>query len=141
MKPLVEFADAEAAMRSYVLPLWAARAELWKPAPTKITTDFPSTALAEGVTALQITLDGTPTVEYPATERATVRFTFWGHKNDSSKVKRGAVITQAFVATHPGDSSVFSTRILTGRLRGTDPATGNQFASFTARISLRPTAL
>lgn len=140
MKPLVTFGDAEAAMRSYLLAAWAARGEAYK--PDTISNTFPTAgALAAGQVHLQVTLDGTPTVEYPATERATVRFTYWTNAGAPSDAKRGAAITQGLVATHPGDAAVWSTRILTGRLRGTDPDTGNQFASFTARVTLRPTAL
>lgn len=127
-------------MRSYLLTAWADRDETY--APDTISNTFPTVgALAAGQVHLQVTLDGTPTVEYPATERATVRFTYWTNGDAPSDAKRGAAITQGLVATHPGDSSVWSTRILTGRLKGTDPATGNQFVSFTARVTLRPTAL
>lgn len=138
MKPLVTFPDAEAAMRDYLGPLWAARSESYK--PDVISNKFPG-ALAVGATHLQVELDGTPTVEYPATERATVRFTYWTHALAPDDAKDGAAITQALVATHPGDSDVWSTRILTGRLKGQDAATKNRFVSFTARITLRPIKL
>ena len=138
MKPLVTFADAEAVMLSYLGPSWASRAEAYK--PDTMSNSFPGT-LAAGQTHLQVELDGTPTVEYPSTERATVRFTFWTSAGAPSDAKAGAHITQAFVATHPGDGDVFSTRILTGPLKGQDAATKNRFVSFTARITLRPTAL
>lgn len=133
------FPDAERALREYLAPLWAARADVFEPAT--ITNKFPATALAGNATHLQVELDGTPTVEYPATERATVRFTFWSAPSSQDNAKNGAAVTQAFVATHPGDDDVWSTRILTGRLKGVDPDTRNNFVSFTARVSLRPQAL
>lgn len=139
MRPAVVFADAERALRDYLSPLWAARAEVYKPAT--ISNKFPASALTGNVTHLQIDLDGTPVVEYPATERATVRFTFWSAPSSQDNAKSGAAVTQALVATHPGDGDVWSTRILTGRLKGVDDDTGNNFVSFTARVSLRPTAL
>lgn len=140
MRPAVVFADAERAMREYLTPLWSARADVFKPTGI-FTNKFPAAALTGNATHLQIELDGTPVVEYPATERATVRFTFWSAPSSQDNAKNGAAITQALVATHPGDEDVWSTRILTGRLKGVDDDTRNNFVSFTARVSLRPQAL
>ncbi len=139
MRPQVTFPDAERALLGFLGPLWAARSEPFKPATR--SNKFPSAALAGNATHLQVELDGTPLVEYPATERATVRFTFWSAPSSQDNAKQGASITQALIATHPGDDDVWSTRILTGRLKGVDDDTRNNFVSFTARVSLRPTAL
>ena len=139
MKPLVEFGDAEAAMIRHISAGWATRVEAYRPAT--FTNAFPVAALRGAVTHVQVELDGTPIVEYPATERASVRFTCWAAPGQPSHAKRVAALTQAMVATHPGDADVWGTRILAGRLRGRDPATGNEFVFFTARINLRPSAL
>jgi len=139
VKPLVVFPDAERAAIDYLEDALAARGESYK--PTAVTASFPTSSPAAGTTVLQVELDGTPTVEYPATERATVRFTAWAAKGQGSKAKQAAALVQGLVATHPGDGDVFATRILTGRLEGSDPDTGYTFASFTARFSLRPSAL
>lgn len=139
MKPLVTFPDAEKAALDYLKPLLSARVESYK--PVAFSNTFPETAPAAGTTFLQVELDGTPTVAYPSTERATVRFTVWGASLEGGNAKKAASLVQGLIATHPGDSAVFATTILTGRLKGTDPTTGYPFASFTARLSLRPTAL
>lgn len=139
MKPLVVFPDAEKAALDYLKPLLSARSESHK--PVGFGNAFPATAPAAGTTFLQVELDGTPSVAYPSTERATVRFTVWAAAGEPSKAKSAASLVQGLIATHPGDSSVFATTILTGRLKGTDPDSGLPFVSFTARFSLRPTAL
>lgn len=139
MKQLVTFPDAEAVMLAYLKPLWEARAETSRPAT--FSNAFPTAAPVGVRTHLQVELDGTPTVEYPAVERATVRFTLWSAPGKTDSVKAAAAITQGLVATHPGSAQVGATRILTGRLKGVDPATKYPFVSFTARVSLRPTAL
>lgn len=140
MKPLVVFPDAERAALDYLEPLLSARSESYK--PVGFGNTFPKTAPASGTTFLQVELDGTPTVAYPSTERATVRFTVWAaSKTEGGNAKKAASLVQGLIATHPGDSSVFATTILTGRLKGTDPDSGLPFVSFTARFTLRPTAL
>jgi hypothetical protein len=140
MRPLVTFPDAEEAMLGYLKPLWQARAED-EFRPVTFGNAFPAKSPAGKATHLQIELDGTPVVEYPAVERATVRFTLWAAPGQQDAAKAAAGITQALVATHPGDQDVAATRLLTGRLKGADPTTRYPFVSFTARISLRPLAL
>lgn len=142
MKPEVRFGDPEEAMRDYLKAKWLPRSEPYKPAQSAFTNSFPKNALTGDATHVQIELDGTPSVEgYPAVERCTVRFTVWSAKGKPSNAKEAATRTEAFVYSHPGDAKVWSTKRLTGRLKGTDQASGNEFVSFTARVNMRPTAL
>lgn len=138
MKTPVVCADVEDAMRAYLEDRWNSYGGVLK--PTKVATTFPAT-LTGTQTHLQVELDGTPTVWQTGHELATVRFTFWAAPGKPSPAKAGAAITQAFVDTHPGDAAVCATTILTGRLKGIEPATKFAFASFTARVTLRPTPL
>lgn len=139
MKPTVTFPDAEAAMLRHLNAAWSDRDEAFRPSTS--TNAFPTVRPVGKATHLQVELDGTPVVEYPAVERATVRFTLWAAPGQHDSAKQAAAMAQAFVAAHPGDVDVWSTRILTGRLKGTDPSSKYPFVSFTARVSLRPTAL
>lgn len=139
MKPLVTFPDAEAVMLGYLEPLLQARDEEFLPAT--FTNRFPRSAPVGKRTHLQVELDGTPVVEYPVIERATVRFSLYAGPDNPDSAKEAASVVQALVAAHPGSDDVFSTRVLAGRLKGTDPATKYPFVSLTARINLRPTAL
>lgn len=139
MKLLVTFPDAEAALLRHLKAAWAGRDDEFLPATS--TNAFPTARPAGKATHLQVELDGTPVVEYPAVERATVRFTLWAAPGQPDSAKHAASMTQAFVAAHPGDEDVWSTRLLTGRLKGVDPSSKYPFVSFTARVSLRPTAL
>lgn len=139
MKQLVTFPDAEAVMLAYLKALWTPRVEEFRPAT--FSNAFPKAAPVGKSTHLQVELDGTPVVEYPAVERATVRFTLWAATGQPDSAKSAAAITQGLVAIHPGSAQVGATRILTGRLKGVDPASKYLFVSFTARVSLRPTAL
>lgn len=139
MKPLVTFPDAEAVMLDHLEPLLSARTDDFRPAT--FTNRFPTARPAGKRTHLQVELDGTPVVEYPAVERATVRFSLYAGPDHADSAKEAAAVVQALVAAHPGSAEVWSTRLLAGRLKGIDPATKYPFVSFTARINLRPRAL
>lgn len=140
MKPEAFFPDPEAAMIRHLEGRWEDRVEAYK--PTSFSNKFPKNKLTGDATHVQVALDGTPITEgYPATERCTVRFTVWAAPGKPSNAKDAATRCEAFVYSHPGDVDVWSTKRLTGRLKGTDQASGNEFVSFTARINMRPTAL
>lgn len=146
MKPVVTFADPEDALIRHLKARWLGRAEAYK--PTTFTNIFPvndngkDVVLTGDRTHVQVELDGTPdSSDYPMVERCTVRVTCWSAPTKPTHAKNVATRTQAFVYSHPGDDDVSSTKILTGRLKGTDPDTGNRFVSFTARVNMRPTAL
>lgn len=124
------FADAERSIVDYLNSVLA----------ENVTTGFPTpNAAATFTSAVQVAWDGTPTVEYPVTERATVRVTAWAKQPTTAKALAGKV--QGLVLSHPGDASVFAVHPLTGRLPGRDADTGLFFCSFTCRVSTVPTAV
>lgn len=140
MKPEVVFPDPEAAVIAHLKAKWLGRSESYK--PTTYSNAFPKTNLTGDQTHVQVALDGTPTVDgYPFVERCTIRVTTYAAPGKPTNAKEAATRNQAFVYAHPGDDVVWSTKNLTGRLKGTDQATGNEFVSFTARVNMRPTAL
>lgn len=134
MKPLVTFADPEAAMIGYVIERYADRPEPYK--PNSVDQKFPG-VLATGQTHVQVELEyGNPN-DYPVTERAQVRFTCYADKNSRSDVKRLASLTQGLVYGHPGDAQVAGTSPLMGRSDViTDPDTKNLMVWFTFRVNM-----
>jgi hypothetical protein len=133
VNPLVTFADPERALRTYLTTEWAARAEAYKPAT--LSNAFPTTTLSGNATHVQVELDGSED-EYPITERATVRVTFYSAPTSQDNAKNGAAVTRALCLTHPGDADIAGVSSLTGRLKAVDPDTGNNMVSFTVRVSL-----
>lgn len=140
MKPQVTFPDPEDTILDYLRASWSPIAAAFK--PDTYSNSFPDDTLSGDETHVQVELDGTPsTADYPSVERCTIRVTCWAAPEKSSNAKAVATRSQAYVYGHPGDAEVFSTLLLTGRLKGTDRDSGNHFVSFTARVNMRPTAL
>ena len=134
MRVLVTFADPEAVAKSALTAQLAARSEAYKPAT--ITNAFPKAALSGDVTHLQVELDGAPGADYPVTERATVRVTAYSAPGKQSHAKNLASLAQGLLYAYPGDADVHGFQPLTGRLKTTDPATGNNLVSFTVRADM-----
>lgn len=135
-KPLVTFADPEAVAKTYLTSVFAARAEAYKPAT--ITNAFPTVALTGDVTHLQVELDGVPGVDYPVTERATVRVTAYSAPGKQSNAKNLASLAQGLLYAFPGNADCYGFVPLTGRLKAVDNATKNNLVSFTMRANMRP---
>lgn len=133
-KPLVVFADPEAVAKSHFESAFATRVEVYKPAT--VTNAFPKTALAGDVTHLQVELDGSPGSDYPVAERATVRVTAYSAPGKQNHAKSLATLAQALLYAHPGNADVHGFQPLTGRLKTTDPDTGNNLVSFTMRADM-----
>lgn len=130
MTQLVEFPDPERAIIGYL------DAKLTEP----VGSFYPkSSADAPVVPFVQVAWDGTPTVEYPITARATIRVTCWTAQPTAGKVLAATI--QGLMLTHPGDDAVWAVTALTGLLPARDPGTGYFLTSFTSRVSLRPTAV
>jgi len=120
------FADPEREVVDYL------NAELAEP----VSVNFPPTSTTG---AVQVAWDGTPTVDYPVTERATVRVTAYAKQPTAAKVLAGKA--QAAALSFPGSATVYAIHPLTGRLPGRDPDTGLFFCSFTCRVSTRASAV
>lgn len=99
-----------------------------------VGAEFPSVA-----PAVQVAWDGTPSVVYPVTQRASVRVTAWADGPTAAEALADKCV--GFLATHPGDASVWGVQVLTGILPGFDDASGRHFASATFRVSTKPTTL
>lgn len=139
MRQLVTFPDAEAVVLTYLKTAWQNRSEEFR--PTTSTNAFPRSAPTGLSTHMQVELDGTPAVEHPVMQRATVRVTLWAAPGKPDSAKAAQALTQALLAIHPGSSQVGAVKVLTGPLKGVDPSSKYPFVSFTARVTLRPTAL
>lgn len=146
-KPLVTFADPEAAIVTYLTTAFAGRSELYKPA--LVATTYPSAKLV-GVTRIQVELELGNADNYPISELAQVRVTCHGPSSwaaPSTRVARTdikalASLTQGLLYTHPGDSTVAGVFIQTGRSDVIpDPATGNLMVWLLARVTLKATPL
>jgi hypothetical protein len=136
MKPLVVFADPEAAVVTYLAAAYAGRVELYK--PTTVTTSYPSTKLT--TYHLQVELEVGNADDYPISERAQVRVTCHAPPGKRSNIKDLASLTQGLLYTHPGDSDVAGVFIQGGRSDvSTDPATGNLMVWLLARVVLKAT--
>lgn len=139
-KPLVEFPDAEAAVVSYLDGAYTGPLAARK--PDTISTRPPQAALPADTEWLQVELDGSFVDDFPATERATVRCTYYTATGRRSDVKAGAALASGLLAIHPGDGEVWGTFPLVGRSQViTDPQTKNLMCWFTYRVNLRPAQL
>jgi len=136
--PLVTFADPEVAVVDYLTTALAGRSESYTSGVT-VGAFYPRSSTDAPVQPfVQVSWDGTPTVPYPITERATIRVTCWADNPGPAKLT--AQLVQGLLAVHPGDTGVFAVQILTGPLPARDPDTGLFGVSLTCRVSLRPTA-
>jgi hypothetical protein len=125
--PLVTFANPRTAVRAY----------LDTQLDTLVGTVFPPTAPATGY--LQVAWDGTPTLNYPITIRATIRVTCW-HTNPTP-AEDLALTVLGVLASSGGTVDLWQLVPLTGPLSGVDEDSGYWFASLTFRVSPRPTPL
>lgn len=135
-KPLVTFADAEAAVIDYLKAAFTGA--IADRRPGRITADIPTAALAQDAQWVQVNLDAS-SADYPITERATVRVTCHtapGHRSAASDL---ASLVQGLLLTYPGGGPAFSVRPGVGRSRPiVDPPTKNFMVWFTVRVNLRP---
>jgi len=139
-KPLVTFADPEAAQIDYLTAAYAGRSEAYKPGT--ISPNFPAAALTGNATHVQVELELGNADDYPITERAQVRFTCYAAPGKRTNVKALASLTQALVYSQPGDDAVAGAFIRIGRSDVvTDPATKNLMVWFMAQINLKATLL
>lgn len=87
---------------------------------------------------VQVTLDGTPTVDYPIRCVCTVRVTVWA--TGRTEARDIAAPVQALLLSHPGDASVQRIGPGVGLYGAKDSRNGGQMASFTVNASLALTA-
>lgn len=136
MKVAVTFADPEALAKSYFESVLVGRAEAY--AADTVSNKFPKVALAGDATHLQVEVDGTPTLgaTYPVTKRTTLRVTAYSSPTNQNNAKDLHDLALALLAAHPGNADVVAFVPLTGDLKTTDPATGNNLVSFTMRADM-----
>lgn len=129
-RPLVNFADAERAVIDYLTAHLSETVGAFYP---RSSTDSPA------VPFVQVAWDGTPTVLYPITQRATVRVTAWAATPTAAKALHAKA--QGLLLTHPGDGAVWAVQALTGGLPARDTDTGLFLTSSTYRVSVRPSVV
>lgn len=88
---------------------------------------------------LQVGWDGTPTVEYPITQRATIRLTAWA--SQPTQAKQILAEAQGRMLTHTDTDGIWAIHALTGPLPVRDPDTGLHLVSATFRVAVRSTPL
>lgn len=81
--------------------------------------------------------DGTPIVEWPAVQRATIRLV--AYAGSPTEAKRLAALAQGVLCSHPGGDGIVSARPLTGVLPARDPDTQSEIAATTSRVVVRST--
>jgi hypothetical protein len=142
VKPLVTFADAEAAMHAYLVSAYGSRVEAYK--PDTFSTAFPKTPLTQSplLIHLQIEREAGNLDDFPVVGRQQVRFTTYAHHAERTNVKASASLTLALVLAHPGSSTIAGTRPQAGLSDViTDPDTKNLMVWFTAWVDVKATQL
>ena len=133
--PLAAAPDAEILAINYLTTALAARGET-----ATVGVIIPTTTTWTGSTKfIQVALDGTPIVEYPVMERASVRVTAWA--GSTTEAKRLCRLVLGLLCSHPGGSGVGSIRPLTGCLPTKDPTTDAQLATGSVQMNLRMSVL
>lgn len=129
-KPLAAAPDAEIVAVQYLTAALVAHGET-----VTVGVVIPTTSTWTASTKfIQVALDGTPTVEYPVMERASLRVTAWA--GSTTEAKRLCRVVLAMLLSHPGGNGVGSIRPLTGCLPTKDPTTGAQLATGSVRMNL-----
>jgi hypothetical protein len=140
-KPLVTFADPEAAVVNHLRAKLAGRAEPYAPTAASITTSYPSTTLTGNATAVQVDLESGGVADYPVAERAQVRVNCHAAPGRRTNVKDLASLTQGLLYGLSGPS-VAGVAPLVGRSDVTeDPDTGNLMCWFLVRVDLTASVL
>lgn len=130
MKPLAAAPSAEKVAVDYLTAALAARGET-----VTCGVVIPTVAWTPTTTKhVQVALDGTPRVQYPIMESASLRVTCWSH--DTVESQRLVRLCLGLLLSHPGGSGVGSIRPLTGCLPTKDPTTGAQLATGSVRMNL-----
>lgn len=94
--------------------------------PTGRTIDVP-------MPYVLVRCDGTPETVYPIVARATVRVTAWHHDDDQAFDL--AQLCHGLLCAHTG-AVIAGCAPLTGPIRGTDPDSGTDLATFTVRANV-----
>lgn len=138
MKPLVVFADAQAAALDALRAALADRSEPYAEGVTA-GTEIPTERSPETphLPFVLVALDGDD-VAYPVVSWVTLRVTVWhadaGHAWDLAQLCMG------LLAVHTG-TTIRGVRVMTGPLPARDDATGVDLASFTVSAKIRSTVL
>lgn len=135
MRQVITYADPERAVVDILSAVFGEEAavDVWWPAS--------STEQPPALPFVQVGWDGTPVDNYPVSEHATVRVTYWTAKGRYTAAKAGASRARGELLAYAGGDDVWNIQPGAGRSPGTDPDTGLPFCSFTVIVHTRPTAL
>jgi hypothetical protein len=138
VKPLVLFPDPELA----AVALLEARLGDYTARPeaegVHVGVALPSRWTAADGPYVQVACDGSVPA-YPVYRRATVRVTVW--HSTTTKAKALAELAYAVLLAHPGGGEIRNVLDGTGVLPTYDRDTKTDLATFTVRVTLRPTPL
>lgn len=138
-KPLVVFGDAQAAAAQLLRAALAGRGEAYA-AGVEVGDRLPEDRSYD-VDRLPYVLvrdDAATGEQWPVNQRSTLRVTVWHHTSDDAHDL--AQLCLGLLLVHSGDV-LRSVRYGTGVLRGADPDSDVDLASFTVLANVRPTVL
>jgi hypothetical protein len=92
-----------------------------------------------GTDYLQVSCDGTPTLEHPVVAHSTVRVVGWA--SSTTRAKQLANLALGLLSSHTGDEHIAAIVPLTGVLPARDPDNRGELASVTLRVSVRSTPI
>lgn len=134
MKPRVTYPDVERATVDLLADLVVAREP-----DVSVGVGIPTDWTVEHDPHLQVSCDGTPTLDHPIVAHSTVRIVAWAAT--TSRAKELANLAHGLIVAHDGAPPVAGVSTLTGLLPARDPETRAELASFTVRISIRSTPI
>lgn len=133
MKPAVTFPDPERKVIDFFAALGIAGT---------VSSDFPTTTLADTTKHLQVELEAGGVDAYPVSERAQVRVTCHMAPEQRTAVKAFASEAHGRLLAWAGDADVSGAFPRVGRSNViTDPDTKNLMVWFTVRVDLKATVL
>jgi hypothetical protein len=138
-KPLVVFADAQAAGADVLRAALASRTEAYADAAT-VGTLVPGDRSFEvpHLPYVMVRNDGS-SVQHLANSRTTLRVTVW--HEDADQAHDLAQLCQGLLLAYGGGPVIRGCRPLTGPLSAVDPDSSAELSSFTVAANVRPTVL
>lgn len=128
-KPVAVPPSGERVTIDYLTPALASRGQ-----DATVGVNVPTAWVAGTKPHVQVGLDGTPEIRYPAMWLASMRVTVWHSSTTTAQAL--AALCQGLLLAHPGDSMTAGCLPGTGVLPTQDPDTKAQLASISVVMKL-----